>query len=68
MLSEIVRKSGGKWCLYSKKKKKGKRKKLGCYRSKGGAKKREKQVDYFKHMKEGQLITPRLITMRVITG
>ena len=50
-LEEVIRKTGKKkWCLYSKKKgKDGERKKLGCYSSKEGAEKREKQVHYFKH-------------------
>jgi len=49
-IKEEIRKTGSKWCLYSKKKtKEGKKKKLGCYTTKGGAKKREKQVQYFKH-------------------
>jgi hypothetical protein len=49
-IKEEIRKTGSKWCLYSKKKtKEGKKKKLGCYGTKGGAKKREKQVQYFKH-------------------
>jgi hypothetical protein len=55
LLAEVIRKSGTKWCLFSKKKTKdGKRKKLGCYPSRAGAVKREKQVQYFKHMKEEQ--------------
>jgi hypothetical protein len=55
LLAEIIRKSGNKWCLFSKKKTKdGKRKKLGCYNSRNGAKNRERQVQYFKHMKEEQ--------------
>lgn len=54
-LDEVIRKSGTKWCLFSKKKTKdGKRKKLGCYPTRAGAVKREKQVQYFKHMKEEQ--------------
>tara|TARA_B100000745_G_C19942043_1_gene317683 strand:- start:116 stop:472 length:357 start_codon:yes stop_codon:yes gene_type:complete len=49
----MIRKSGKKWCLYSKSKGKGgKRRKLGCYSSKKGAEGREKQVNMFKHMKE----------------
>ena len=49
----MIRKSGKKWCLYSKSKGKGgKRRKLGCYSSKKGAEGREKQVKMFKHMKE----------------
>ena len=49
----MIRKSGKKWCLYSKSKGKGgERRKLGCYSSKKGAEGREKQVKMFKHMKE----------------
>mgnify|MGYP003629346267 CR=1 FL=1 len=49
----MIRKSGKKWCLYSKSKgKSGQRRKLGCYSSKKGAEGREKQVNMFKHMKE----------------
>ena len=49
----MIRKSGEKWCLYTKKKdKSGKRRKLGCYSSKKGAENREKQVNMFKHLKE----------------
>lgn len=50
MIAEIIRKTDGQYCLYSKKKtKEGKRRKLGCYPSKSGAQKRERQVQYFKH-------------------
>ena len=51
LLSEIIRQSGGKYCLFSKKKnpKTGKRRNLGCYGSKSGAKQREREVQYFKH-------------------
>jgi hypothetical protein len=48
-LEEIIKKSDDKYCLYSKKKKS---KKLGCYPSKAKAKKREKQIQYFKHKKK----------------
>ena len=54
-VDEVIEKTDGKeqWCLYSKKKgKDGKRKKLGCYRSRSGAKKRERQVQYFKSLEE----------------
>jgi len=54
-VSEVIEKTDGKeqWCLYSKKKgKDGKRKKLGCYRSRSGAEKRERQVQYFKSLEE----------------
>jgi len=50
-LNEVIRKRGKKWCLYSKKKTKGKSKNLGCYNSKEGVKKRERQVQFFKHQK-----------------
>jgi|ETNvirnome_2_300_1030623.scaffolds.fasta_scaffold02606_3 hypothetical protein len=53
----MIRKSGGKWCLYSRTKgKKDKRKNLGCYSSLEGAQKREKDVKKFKHMKEEGLM------------
>ncbi len=47
-LHETIRKKGSKYCLLSKKTKRN----LGCYNSRAGAEKREKQVQYFKHMKE----------------
>ena len=49
VLDEKVTRKGGEWCLKSKKGNKN----LGCYKSKAGVKKREKQVNYFKHLKEG---------------
>lgn len=56
-LQEIIRKTGNEYCLYSKKKgKDGKRKKLGCYPTRAGAEKRERQVQYFKHMGEAEEI------------
>lgn len=55
LLAEIIRKSGNKWCVFSKKKtKEGKNKKLGCYNSRNGAKKRLRQVEYFKSINEEQ--------------
>lgn len=50
--SAIIRKlRGGKYRLYSRKKgKDGKRKNLGTYTSRAGAEKRERQVQYFKHV------------------
>jgi hypothetical protein len=48
ILQENIMKKGNKYCLISKKTSKN----LGCYRSKKQAKKREKQVQYFKHIKE----------------
>ena len=51
MIREIIKKIGKqKYRIYSKKKgKDGKRKNLGTYTSKAAAKKREKQIQYFKH-------------------
>ena len=48
VIVETIRKKGSKYCLFSKKSNKN----LGCYGSKAGAKKREKQVQYFKHLSE----------------
>jgi len=46
----IQKLKGGKYRLYSKKKdKSGKRRNLGTYNSLAGAKKREREVQYFKH-------------------
>lgn len=42
----VLVKKHGKWCLYSRKEP---RRNLGCYRTKEGAEKRERQVAYFKH-------------------
>ena len=47
-LEEHIVKKGSKFCLKSKKSGKN----LGCYPTKAGAKKREKQVQYFKHVNE----------------
>lgn len=47
-LNETITKRGNKYCLLSKKTKRN----LGCYKSRKGAKRRERQVQYFKHMKE----------------
>ena len=52
----MIRKKGDEYCLYSKKKgKDGKRKNLGCYSSRAGAEKREREVQYFKHMGESEM-------------
>lgn len=47
IVNEHIVKKGSKYCLMSKKTNKN----LGCYPTKAGAKKREKQVQYFKHAK-----------------
>lgn len=47
-LDEVIRKKDGKYCLFSKKTKRN----LGCYPTRSGAMKRERQVQYFKHLKE----------------
>ena len=54
LLSEKVRKTKNKnqWCVFSKK---GNRK-FGCYPSKKKAVKRLRQVEYFKHMSEEQIL------------
>ena len=46
-LEETIRKNGSKWTIYSKR-----GRKLGSYDTKKSAKKRLKQIEYFKHMKE----------------
>jgi len=43
-LDEIIRKCGNKWCLYSKHKKNGKRKKLGTHPSKASAERQERAI------------------------
>ena len=43
-----IRKKGSKFCVFSKKTGKN----LGCAGSKAGAKKREKQIQYFKNKKK----------------
>ena len=42
----VIRKKGARWCLYSKDGKQS----LGCYDTKEGAERRERQVQYFKHL------------------
>lgn len=46
LISEIIRKCGDEWCLYTKKKDKktGKRRRLGTYKSKSGAERQEKVI------------------------
>jgi hypothetical protein len=48
LLTEHIRKKGNKYCLLSKKENKN----LGCYKTKSAAKERERQVQYFKRLKE----------------
>tara|TARA_R100000008_G_scaffold86672_1_gene80797 strand:+ start:392 stop:2923 length:2532 start_codon:yes stop_codon:yes gene_type:complete len=57
MVAQKKVKGKKKFCLMSKKKnpKTGKRKNLGCYSTRAGAEKREKQVNMFKHMKKKKL-------------
>jgi|688.fasta_scaffold585152_1 hypothetical protein len=50
-VDEHIVKKDGKYCLMSKKSNKN----LGCYDTKAGAEKRERQVQYFKHMGEGEV-------------
>lgn len=51
IITETIRKVDGKYCLFSKKTnpKTGKKRNLGCYKSKSGAEQREREVQYFKH-------------------
>lgn len=51
VVQEKIRKRGKKFCLLSKKSNKN----LGCYSSKAGVKKREREVQFFKHMKEAEM-------------
>jgi len=44
----MITKRGSKYILYSKSKKGGKRKRLGSFSSKKSARKRERQISYFK--------------------
>lgn len=46
LISEIIRKCGDEWCLYTKKKDKktGKRRRLGTHKSKSGAERQEKAI------------------------
>ena len=48
----VIVRRGGKYCLMSKKKRKGKRRNLGCYKTRAGAQKRERQVQYWKHRRQ----------------
>jgi hypothetical protein len=48
----MIKKVGKKYVLYSKTKKSGRRKRLGTFSSRGSAMKREKQIQYFKNLKE----------------
>lgn len=50
ILQETIKKRKNKYCLIS-----GKGRNLGCYRNRSGAKKREKQVQYFKHVKKKKM-------------
>ena len=47
-LFEVIRRKNNKYCLYSKKTNRN----LGCYKTKAEVRKRERQVQYFKHIKE----------------
>lgn len=44
VLSEIIKKCGDKWCLYSKHKVGGKRKRLGTHPSKAAAERQERAI------------------------
>jgi len=57
-LEERIVKQGSKFCLKSKKSGKN----LGCYPTKSGAKKREKQVQYFKHVNESATLEEGILS------
>ena len=61
IISETIRKTGNKYCLYSKKS----HKNLGCYDSKSGAEKRERQVQYFKHVNEEGAVANSLAAAQI---
>lgn len=44
MITEIIRKCGDKWCLYTKGKKGGKRRRLGTHGSRSGAERQERAI------------------------
>ena len=46
LISEIIRKCGDKWCLYTKKKnrKTGRRRRLGTHRSRSAAERQERAI------------------------
>ena len=54
ILNEVIKRIKGKHCLISKKKDKN----LGCYPTKSGAMKREKQVNYFKYLNKEEAAIP----------
>jgi hypothetical protein len=71
LIDEIIRKIGKrKWAIYSKSKKKGKgksrrRKRLGTFNSLKAAKKRERQIQYFKNMGENMKLTRRQLRLLI---
>lgn len=44
LISEIIRKCGNKWCLYTKGKKDGRRRRLGTHNSRAGAERQERAI------------------------
>jgi hypothetical protein len=63
-IEEHIVKKGEKYCLVSKKT----HKNLGCYRSRKGAEKREKQVQYFKHLEEDGAAAGSAMGMGSVAG
>lgn len=52
VISEIIRKCGDKYCVYTKKKdKNGKRRRLGTHSSKAAAEKQLRAIEFSKHSK-----------------
>ena len=52
LVCEIIRKCGDKWCLYTKHKKGGKRRRLGTHSSKASAEKQERAIQFSKHTRK----------------
>jgi len=44
LITEIIRKCGDEWCLYTKGKKGGKRRRLGTHSSRAGAERQERAI------------------------
>ena len=51
----MIVKRANKYVLYSRSKKKGKRRRLGVFKTKEAALKRERQIQFFKHFKNKKI-------------
>ncbi len=67
-IKEIIRKIGKqKWAIYSKKKKKGRRRRLGTFNSRSAANKRERQIQYFKNVGESVKISRKQLRKIILS-